>query len=482
MADANAMMTGIDTGLASHVGSSALNISGGSPIAIRDPLDTAQSVVGLQKGLVDLETVKLGLAAKKKAGDIMALAPDLDHGLAAMLQTPEVAGFAPEIISTLQAVSSSQTTQAGERQVQANSGLSLVMDGLLPAVNDPGMFDSLVASRMHILSPSAKTSVEAAMPGLKAALFDGLDKLSPEDAAAEYKQRLSAMMVGSGFSGEGIRQVTGTLAPQQVQYVDKEGRTHSAIVGGPVVGDTQLNDISAGPSTAEQTQLAAEGALASGIETDLSAAAADMPKILTNMDHMIEALSQIQTGGGADIRTNLGKSLQFFKNAGVQGITDEMINGVANGDLAATQTLAALMRSFVTDQMKQSTLGTGAGQVAAEVQAFLDSADITTDPQALLNLFQVARQKLQIDYDRAAKYSEFKQLLGKPGPEGDLARQFGPQGYYQWYNANEFRQDLLPKETPAGTTLASPTTKEELRGGTAGGAKKKSLDEIFGAP
>lgn len=451
MADENFLM-GIDTAMPAATGRSALNIQPPNS-QFRDPVDLAQGVVGVQKGLVELEAVRAGLEAKKKAGQIMALAPSLDEGIAAMEADPLVAGFAPEILATMQSVSGAQTAQAGERQLQAASGLSTVMHGLLTAVNDPTTFDSIVAANLETLSPTAADAVRAAMPGIKAALYDGLEDLDPAQAGAEYQQRLGAMIVGSGFSPEGVRAVTGSLAPQVVTVQGPQGEAITMQIGGPITGG-QEEVISIGPSTDESTRLAAEGGLAASVESDLSTAAGELPKILTNMDHMLEALDAMQTGGGADIRANLGKSLQFFKNAGVEGITDQMIDGVANGDLAATQTLTALLRTFSTDLMKQSTLGTGAGQVAAEVQAFLEIADVTTDPKALKTLLQISRQKLQIDYDRAQAYPEFKKLVESGKTDYTL-----PQ-FYQWFNKEKKNNPATAEAKPAGT--------------------KKTLEDIFG--
>jgi hypothetical protein len=460
MAELNYLTDGIDLNAAANAPRSALNINPVQVAPPRDALDFATGAMNVAKSSVELQAVQAGLEAKKRAGQIMAVAPSLDEAVKAMGADPLVAGFAPEIMATVQSISGAQTAQAGERQAQAASGLGTVMHGLLTAVNDPVTFDNLISANLETLSPTARAAVEKAIPGIKAALFDGLDKLDPTAAGAEWQQRLGAMIVGSGFSAEGVRAVTGTLAPQLVEVTGPEGQRVTMQVGGPITGGGSGvgpdGVISEGPSVDEATRLQAEGQISSGIESDLSAAAGDLPKILTNMDHMLDAMKVMETGGGADIRANLGKALQFFQNAGVEGISDELVNGVANGNLAATQTLQALLRTFVTDQMKQSTLGTGAGQVAAEVQAFLDMADITTDPEALQALLGVSRQKLQIDYDRAQAWPEFKKLV-----EGGKTDYTLPQ-FYQWFNNEK-------KNAPEA---AKPADGDK--------AKKRSLEDIFG--
>lgn len=473
MAEDN-FLTGIDTSMAKGTGSSALGLT--PPVAppMRDALGTAEGITNVQRGQAELEQVMQGLAAKKKAGQIMSIAPTLDEGIAALQADPSVAGFAPDIIATLQAVSSEQTSQAGARQVQATSGLAAVMQGLLPAVNDPETFDRLVGGQLELLSPSAREAAEAAMPVLRAALFDGLDRLDPAAAGAEYQQRLGAMIVGSGFSPEGVRAVTGALAPQVVTVIGPNGEPITLEVGGPITGEAEDDLISIGPTAAEGAQLSAEGTVAAAVESDMSATSNAFPKLITTMDHIVEALSQIETGGGADIRANLGKTLQFFQQAGMEGISDKLVDDVANGNLAATQTLSGLLRTFVTSQLKDAAQGTGAGQVAAEVQAFLDMADVTMDSQTLLNFAKMAKEKMQIDFDRAQTYPEFKKLLA----EGDeKALDYGPQGYYAWYNAHRFKRDNLPQATPAGQSLTTPGTEEEMRGTPA---KTRSLDDIFG--
>lgn len=456
---------------------------GGSALAIKGPAAPTTTPVQNVTDILKMQELQRSLAAKSRAGQIMALAPTLDDGLAAMEKDSTVAGYGSDVIATLQSVSNAATSQAGERQTQATSGLNSVMQGLLGAVNDPTTFDKDVASRLPTLSPSAQKAVMKAIPSIKASLFDGLDKLDPQTATTEYQRRLGAMIVGAGFSPDGVRAVTGQLAPQLVTVTGPKGEQITLQAGGPITGDGSAEDVlSRGPTTDTAAQLSGEGQLGAGIETEMSGTASVVPQVLTSMNNTIEALGKIQPGGGADIRSGLGKSLQFFKNAGVTGISDDLINKVANGNLAASQTLSALLKTYATGQLKQAVSGTGAGQVAAEVQAFITLLDQTTDPQAILDIMRNGQQTLQAEYQKSQTFPEFKQLLAGKGDPAEVAKAqaFGLPGFYAWYNAYRYNPKNLPTQTPGGANLAIPDKPASTGTVGAGTDKQKILDDLFG--
>ncbi len=435
-------------------------------------LGAVNDIAGLQKTLTELQGTRLTLAAKQKAGQIMATAPSLDEGIQALHQDPEVSGFIPDVIATLQSVSSAQTAQAGERQTQATSGLNAVMSGLLPALNDPSTFDADIAARMPTLSPSAQQAVTAALPGLRKSLFDGLSKDDPALAAQQYQQRLAALMVGSGLSPDGVRAATGTLPPQVINTTDSEGRPVTMQVGGSMTGGSE-GVISKGPTTAEAAQLASEGLTAGETTKEMSAISENLPGALQTINNAVEMLGKIKPGGGADLRVNAGKALQFFKNAGATGITDDLINQVANGDLAASQTLTAVMRNFVTNQLKEASQGTGSGRIKSEVDAFLSMADITTDPGALANILNMAEKSLRLEYDRAKTYQEFQKEVKVPGSE---ASAYGPSGFFNWYDSTHLNLSDLPTATDSGQTMEPITKPAEGPTKSTG----QTLDDIFG--
>lgn len=440
-----------------------------------NPIETMTGLANAQRTMLDAQQMKLTLGAKAKAGAIMANAPDLDTGIHELTQDPEVAGFVPDIINTLQAVSASQVAVQGERQGQAISGLNSVFQGLLSGLNDPTTFDANVKSRMATLSPSAQQAVIQALPNIKAALFDGLPA-DPAAAGATYQQRLAAMIVGSGFGPEGVRAVTGTLAPQVVTVTGPNGEPITMQVGGPMTGPGGGPTIMSGPGSERQHQLNVEGQVAGDTANDMANAAQALPETLITLQNTTDMLSQMQTGGGADLRMGLGKALQFFKNAGAKGISQDLIDQVANGNLAASETLVGYLRNFVTGQLRVASQGTGAGRIKSEVDAYLSLADQTTDPKALLNFLNLAKQQLQLEYDRSQTYPDFKKALEAGDPE---ATRYGPAGFYQWYNAHHLNTKGLPETTPGGENIG-PTTPAEI-GKAAPEGTPQSLDDIFGS-
>ena len=449
-------------------------------------LGAVNDIVGLQKTLTDLQVTRMTLAAKQKAGQIMATAPSLDEGIAALHADPSVAGFVPDIISTLQGVSSAQTAQAGERQTQAGSGLTAVLSGLLPALNDPTTFDASVAARMKTLSPSAAAAVASAMPSIKASLFDGLSK-DPAVAAAQYQQRLAAAMVGAGFSSEGVRAASGTMAPTVINVKDSKGRDVPMEIGGPMTGGSQTTPLTpGGPTTAEANQYASEGTVAGSIAADMAGASQALPSTLITIDNAIGLLSKFPTGGGADIASNFAKVGQAFQRVlGKDVVPDELINKIAGGDkdhpgaLAAQQTLTANLRNFVTNQLKVASAGTGSGRIKSEVDAFLSLADITTDPQALLNILTMAKKQLSIEAEMAKAYPQFQKDLKDPNSEASL---YGPTGFYTYFNNKKLDlknlEDLPGNSLPLDTTIGD-TTKVPPPPGWLSAEEQKKLDDIF---
>lgn len=435
-----------------------------------NPLGVMTGLADAQLRMTEAQNLRMTLGAKAKAGAIMANAPDLDSGIHALVQDPEVSGFVPDIINTLQAVSQSQLAMQGARQEQATSGLTSVFTGLLGALKDPSTFDADIATRMPTLSPSAQRAVTAALPGIKASLFDGLSS-DPTVANEQYKQRLAALLIGTPIGADGVRAITGTMAPTMTTVTGPQGQPMSGVAGGSVTGQPSFTPLAVGPTTEKAAEMASEGGVVGGIESDMATAGADFPGMISTIKQATKVMDMMQTGGGADFRANLGKALQFFKNAGASGITDDFINQVANGDLKSSQALQAMLRNFVTGQLREASSGTGAGRIKSEVDAYLKSADVTTDPGALRLLFNAALQRMQIDYDMSQEYPKYKKALQDPNSIESL---YGPAGFYSWYDANKLNLGELPAVTPGGQSLTVPP-EQAKPGGT-------DLKSILGVP
>lgn len=294
----------------------------------------------------------------------------------------------------------------------------------------------------------------------------------------------SPLFGGGGFTSANA--VGKSLAPQVVSGTGAEGQPTSVIVGGgasapmgpgglaavnselhgvpappgslgaiqnelsvPSPGQTVLE----GPTKTRGAEMEALGKSAGDIQTDMVADAKALPGAVKRIDLMSSALQQFQAGGGADARTSLGKALQALKNAGVSGITDKMVNDVANSSLPATQIFNAEVKPLVIGELKNAAQGTGR-VMRSEVDAFINMMNSTTDPRALTPLLNQARYALQVGYDQSQRWPEFKQGVESGGIKGyDLG------DYYGWYN-KQLNPKGLPSRTPGGLQL-----------GPVGGAK-----------
>lgn len=448
------------------------------PLGIKVPgtennaLAMAGSMADTGLKLQNLQAMKMTLAAKARAGEIMSAAPDLDSGIADLAKDPLTAAWVPEIINTLQSVRSSQVSVQGEQMTQANTGMQGLFQALLPAVNDPGMFDEIVNTRLATMSPSARMSMARALPSIKAGLIDGLPD-DPAAAGALFQQRLAAMVVGAGLDPNSVRAVTGTLAPQVIETIGPQGERITEAVGGPITSGMP-GVISKGPTTTEAAGFAAEGETFAGDMANATADAKAIPGMALKMNNIIEALGQFTSGGGADVRASLAKGLQALKNLGLD-VTNEQIDAVANGSIDASQFFIASIRPFVTNALKEAAQGTG-NVMRPEVDAFMSMADITTDPEALMRILNQSKTEMQIGYARAKMFLEFKKGIEEGDP---VMTDYGRAGFAQYF-ADNLDMDSLPKATESGIDLAPIKLPEKPKAAAASGDKASKLAEIFG--
>jgi len=115
---------------------------------------------------------------------------------------------------------------------------------------------------------------------------------------------------------------------------------------------------------------------------------------------------------------------------------------------------------MVIGELRQVQQGMGRA-MASEVNAFINMADATTDPMALMSILNQAKYSLQVGYSQAQKFPEFKKLLARKDPTVDG---MNPADYYTWYN-NTTRPEDLPSKTGGGLNLA-PTPFGAAKGGT----------------
>ncbi len=421
-----------------------------STYGIESALGQASSLQDIQAKMLENQTRQLTLLARQKAGQIMNSAPDLQSGIDALLQDPLTSAFAPELAQTFQAIRASDVGVQRQLQEQATTGLGAVIRGAFPAITDPSTFLPTVEAWSSTLSPEARDRVNAAMPALKAALVDGLPD-DPAQAGPIFQQRLASMALAAGIGPETVRASTGTMSPQVVTTVGPQGQPVSQVLGGPVTGNALGGaTINVGPTTSESASMGAIGSTSGGIANDISMMAKALPSTVRSIDSMEKALTEFQAGGGAGVRENLARAAQAFKNIGVEGITDKLIDDVANGSLAATQTFNANLSLFLANQLKATLAGTG-NIMRPEVDALMGQISASTDPNTLMDVLQKARYMVRVGYDMSEKWLEYKKT-GEP-----------LEDFPMWYATQMGDESTLPTKTKGGLSLVS-VPREAIKG------------------
>lgn len=435
-----------------------------------------------QQNQVALQQAQAQLAARKNAGQIMAAAPDLDTGVKNLLANPDTAAFAPDVISTLQGINQASTAIAGGRQDQALTGQQKMLQAALVGITNPSAVKPMADAAMAAMSPTARAANQGAYNKLVVALTDGLpnDPNNPEATQNEYMKRLSGVLIANGIGGDQIRQLTGTVAPSiSMQPTGAGGAVEPITMGGPVVGPATAQRLNPsaqqgpieGQSQTQQTANAARGGVAAGIDGDMTAQSALQPA-LNRINIMQDTLGAFQAGGGSDVRQRLGTAMQALKNAGLP-ISDDSIEKVANGSLAAGQVFDTEVKPLVLQSLRNDIQGTGRA-MRTEVDSYLTSMDATKDPAALMKLLNQARYSLQVGYDQSQKYVDFKEAQRNNDPS--VAKYKDPSDFYAWYNSN-YKPSDLPQSTPGGVSLG-PRSNEGVKG-IPQGSNRPALDSFF---
>ena len=447
---------------------------GVTPIAPpANPLGAIGGYADLQDKLNQLTLFRQTFAARQKAGQILASAPDMETGLQGLMKDPLTAPFSGEIINQARQGMLAQVQLQGEQQKQATDGLGAIIKGMSVGVSSPSMVGPSIDATMKTLSQSAQTRDGPAVDSLKSALTDGLPS-DPAAARAEFTKRMAALSLAGGVTEDTVRAQSGTMKPQVIQTTDATGAVSSRVVGGPAAGGSAdlgqggapptapagsntlapglpPGTLSVGPSNTRAAEQKGLGEAGVAVQDEMNTNAEALPTQLARLNTIIDTLGKFQAGGGANWRTEGGKFLQSLKNIGVQGITQDNINGVANSSLPDSQIFNSLIKQFVTRQLSTDVKGQGKA-MRDEVTAYLQSADATTDPAALLKILNLAKYSMQVGYDKSQKFQDYKEK-----GMGDFAS-------FPAYYTKNFGGSILPPSNTGGGLNLSPTPSEAVKG------------------
>ncbi len=203
----------IDTRIPAQTGPtvSPLDVVGGRNPGLgqpSNPLELVNNMAATQQKLNEVKLFNQTFAARQKAGQIMATAPDVQTGLAQMQKDPQVSAFAPELTASVVSTLSSLTSQQGEVQRQGFDAFTNVVKGLPAVIEDPGQWKPLVQSTLALSSPQARPGLEKSLGYLQEALTAPGPDGQPVSKAEQVK-RLAGWSIAGGMGGA-VQQVLGT--------------------------------------------------------------------------------------------------------------------------------------------------------------------------------------------------------------------------------------------------------------------------------
>lgn len=288
---------------------------------------------------------------------------------------------------------------------------------------------------------------------------EGISRPLPRGQAIERTlspQERSAMTSIAGPQGETITGPRAQIAPTFTGGGKMERAQPNALGG----VSTMPAPMFSAPvrSITPEIQHADQQGIASANEfvKELDQAALNWVPLETIMEVQREALSKFKAGGGAPLRGTLAKMAQAARNLSLGALdgvlTDENIDKIAGGDLAAFQTFQAAAASEAVLMMKQAVQGTGRAMIP-EVNIFLERyGDAGNDPRALERIYDFVTsmgKKLKDMQTDASTFQTEKRQNKRAEPYGNLPKYVSDRARERGNITYENTEDRKVRGAPA---------------------------------
>jgi hypothetical protein len=203
-------------------------------VKVPDALGTIGNYAEIQNKLNQNKLFQQTFAARQRAGEILASAPDMESGLEQLYKDPVTAPFAGETVNQVRAgqqtfadvllkrqqekTSAAEATKAGADtaktlQDTASSGYQAALGHAIPALlasPDDNTWNNVVQPQLGLLSPQARKAVEPILNDLKTSLLADIPPDMPvEQKRALVQRRVAAIGLGSGVTPEAISTIGG---------------------------------------------------------------------------------------------------------------------------------------------------------------------------------------------------------------------------------------------------------------------------------
>lgn len=167
------------------------------------------------------------------------------------------------------------------------------------------------------------------------------------------------------------------------------------------------------PGPQAEAEMQARGERIKKYEDGLDQAAAGAKSTLMQLDEAAQAIKQIKTGGGGNVRTEIGSALQALQAAGFPGITQEDIDKVSNGNLGASQVFKKIALQLSTTMMTQTLRGGGRFTNLEFANFLAANPNLDTDPRAVQKLLDFAGRMSRLTLEEQSAYQKYQTLNAK---------------------------------------------------------------------
>lgn len=411
-------------------------------------LDSIARFAGIQNALNQNALFQQTFAARQRAGQLIAAAPDLDTGIRSLFSDPLTAAFAGEIGNAARQYELTTTQIAREKQGMVQSGLGNTIKLLASGINDPSSLAGGIATGLGAVDPLVRDQVRSSTGSLVTSLTQGLPS-DPAQASSIYKNRLIGMLLGSGMTPESLHEFTGTagvqdLGGQRVPSVQLPAwlgpgfQTQSGAPtlpgGGLAMSPAPRVDVQPGPGgVPSAVQLGGQGGVGGvGAPQQVSGSAPgpggnalapaapppaaplpsapsteqqtyrtergkDMAGYQKALDDRVavgttimQTVAEARDALGA-VRTGGGATAysRLAQLAQAFGAPQSTVDKISNGDLAASQEFSKLMVNTTMGQIREQLAGIGGSRLSQmEFKSFQENnPNLDTDPRAIDKIF-----------------------------------------------------------------------------------------------
>ncbi len=322
-----------------------------------NPLGILGQFATVQNALNQNTMFQQTIAARERAGQILAQAPSMDAALGALRTDPQVGAFYPQILNTMREYQLTSAQVGSQYQKQALDGFHSFVQHIPALAANPQMFDNFEQSALS-LAPNAESRriMGNAIEGLRAGLMNGVQ----QGGLPRFRQNLYGLMLGSGIepalldrvlgtAGKldlGGQEVTGVNAPVLPNMLMPEGG--GRFIPGTELGKTLAPTVVQGPFGAGGAQTATVLGGGGGGGAPAGAAPAAAPAEANMLGATAPGAGQVPTrapSGPAPALTGptISQAESYKKTAETAGDVQKMVQGLAETMPVATRRLDSII-------------------------------------------------------------------------------------------------------------------------------------------